>query len=89
MRESIRWTQAEPSLCETDGFRVRCNGADDHTQAPFIRRYKQALFLHPGSVGLDEEMVPDSDARKSFHCGPKACLLLSSACVKEVTERKI
>jgi hypothetical protein len=51
-------------LCETDAERVRCNGAGDHTQAPFICRYKQALFLHAGSVGLAEGIVPDSAGRQ-------------------------
>ncbi len=29
--------------------------AGGHTHAPFIRRYRQALFLNPGSVGLPYE----------------------------------
>lgn len=29
--------------------------AGGHTHAPFIRRYRQALFLNPGSVGLPHE----------------------------------
>ncbi|MDZ7704859.1 MAG: metallophosphoesterase family protein [Trueperaceae bacterium] len=37
--------------------------ASGHSHAPLLRRYRDKLFVNPGSVGLPYEILPNGDAR--------------------------
>jgi hypothetical protein len=57
--DSIVATTPDPAFARMlDGYNATVL-AGGHTHAPFSRRYKQALFLNPGSVGLPYEATED------------------------------
>jgi len=53
--DSIVATTPDTALTRMLGGHSATVLAGGHTHAPFIRRYRQALFLNPGSVGLPYE----------------------------------
>jgi putative phosphoesterase len=57
--DSIVATTPDTALARMVGGYSATVLAGGHTHAPFIRRYRQALFLNPGSVGLPYEATEE------------------------------